>query len=231
MNSNEFYNLCEATLDGINRNGDVSIQFITDIAQNVLLSVESEQYTVFSNATGRLITLDTVAGTFRYDAPALCWRIAAILVEIDQSSGLIDRLYYNTDYSSGRTRSGGNKLETVKISGISYYRVPFTRSIDATDGNVAMVLFTEDPGTTTGVYRLWFYPKPIKLSSDTIPLSIGPPFDFLYLFPAVTTLYSAMQDGDMVEAIQKILAIRDNYHNELNKGAQGIDLESRDRGF
>lgn len=231
MNSNEFYNLCETTLDGINRNGAVSIQFITDIAQNVLLSIESEQTTSFANATGRLPLITTQAGVFNYDAPADCWRIAGILVEVDQPNSILEQYYYNYDYSSIRTRSGGNKLEIIKISGISYYRVPYTRSWDAGDTTRARYMFTEDVGDTNDTYRLWYYPKPTKLLSDTIPLSIGPPYDLLYLFPAVTTLYRAMQDGDMLEAIQKIKLIRNEYNDELNKGAQDTDLESRDHGY
>ena len=231
MNSNEFYNLCEASLDGINRNGDVSIQFITDIAQNVLLSVESEQNTVFSNATGRLPLITTQAGEFNYNAPADCWRITGVLVESDQPNSILDRIFYNWDYNSLSSRSGGNKLESTKISGISYYVVPFIRSWDAGDTTPARYMFTEDPGATNGVYRLWYYPKPTKLSSDSIPLSIGPPYDYMFLFPAVCAIYQGMQDGDRLAAVQKVVAIRNEYHTELNKGAQDTDLESIDRGF
>ena len=231
MNSNEFYNLCEATLDGINRSGPVSIQFITDIAQNILMSVESEQTSVFDAATGRLPVFATRAGRFAYNAPADAWRIAYVLVEVDQPNTILDQYYYNYDYNSLRTRSGGNKLEITKISGISYYIVPFIRSWDATDSGPARFEFTEDPGDTTADYRLWYYPKPTKLLSDSIPLSIGPPYDILHLFPAVTTLYRAMQDGDMLAAIEKVKLIRNDYNSELNKGAQDTDLESTDHGY
>ena len=231
MNSNEFYNLCEATLDGINRSGDVSIQFITDIAQNVLLSVASEQTTGFSGVTGRLPLITTNAGVFSYDAPADCWRIAGILVEADQPNSLLDRIFYNYDYNSLSSRSGGNKLEHTKISGITYYIVSFVRSWDAGDTARARYLFTEDPGNTNDTYRLWYYPKPNKLLSDSIPLSIGPPYDYLFLYPAVCAIYQGMQDGDRLAAVQKVVAIRNEYHAELNKGAQDTDLESINRGF
>ena len=129
------------------------------------------------------------------------------------------------------SRSCGNKLESTKISGISYYVVPFIRSWDAGDTTPARYMFTEDPGATNDVYRLWYYPKPTKLSSDSIPLSIGPPYDYMFLFPAVCAIYQGMQDGDRLAAVQKVVSIRNEYHTELNKGAQDTDLESIDRGF
>ena len=218
-------------MDGINTSGDISIQFLTDICQNVLMSVESEQTSVFANATGRLPLITTQAGVFNYNAPADCWRIAAVLVEVDQPNSILEQLFYNYDYNSFRTRSGGNKLEMTKISGITYYVVPFVRSWDATDGSPARYMFTEDLGNTNDTYRLWYYPRPTKLVSDSIPLSIGPPNDLLYLFPCVKRLYQGLQDGDILTAIEEIKIYRKKYNDELNKGAQDTDLESVNRGF
>lgn len=232
MNSNEFYNLCETTLDGINRSGAVSIQFLTDLVQNFLLSVEGDQNVVFDGATGRLPLITTKAKVFRYTAPADCWRIAGVLIESDQPGSILENLFENFDYGwYSHTRAGLNKLELIKISGINYYKFPYIRTVDATDSAPAVYTFTEDMGDTTNIYRLWYYPKPAKLLSDSIPLDIKPPYDLQFLYPGVVALYRSTQDGNTFEAMQKLVSLKNEYQKELNKGAQGLDLESPDRGF
>ena len=231
MNSREFYNLCLATEDGINTSGPVSIQFLTDIAQNILLSVEAEQNTNFNAATGRLLLVPTQAGVFDYQAPDDCWRIAGILVESDTSDTLLDRNFYEDYGPMGYDRASNNILEPLKIAGINYFRIPYIRTFDAGDTANARYMFTEDPGTTTDVYMLWYYPRPTRLSSPTIPLSIPPPYDFEFLYPAVLEIYRGVQNGDVMGSVMKVRAIRDAYQLKLNEGEQGFDPESPARGF
>jgi hypothetical protein len=233
MNTNEFCALVESAVDGINRDGSpVSIIFLTDIVQNFLLSVEAEQNVIFTGATGRLPLITTQQGVFDYEAPADCWRIAGVLVESDQPGSILENLFENYDYGwYSHTRAGLNRLEVIKIAGINYYRFPYVRTYDAADGVRARYVFTEDAGNSTNIYRLWYYPQPTRLLSDTQALQIRDPYILQFLFPSVVALYRSMQDGDIEVAIQKLVGYKNGYQKELNKGAQGIDYMSPDRGF
>ena len=214
MNANEFLNLLEVQCDGVNRDGPNGLLFFTDIAQGILRNSPAEQNIVF-DSTGKLPVLNTQNNVFDYNAPSDCWRIAGILIEANR------RL---TDY-------GFRTIDTdcITISGIDYKRVPYIRSFDAGDTSVAKIKFTRNPGAHA--YRWWYYKKTGKLWSDTIPLSIEPPWDYIYLFPATVRLVQGFQDGDFIKAHNDVLVMRERYRKELNEGEQGEDLDAQDRGF
>ena len=232
MNTNEFLNLLEVQCDGMNRDGPNGLLFFTDVAQSILRNSPAEQNILFDNTTGRLPVLNTTDSDYDYTAPEGTWRVAGVLVEAVTSGSLMDDFfYYYMDYGfPRRQRSGARELEHVFIGGIDYLRVPYIRSYDAGDITDPTIIFTENPGDTEDVYYWWCYNKAAKLVSDSIDLSIGAPFDYLYLFPATVRLVQGFKDGDFVKAHEDVLVIRKNYMKELNLGEQGFDYNSQDRG-
>lgn len=212
MNTNEFLNLLEVQCDGVNRDGTNGLLFFTDIAQNLLRNSPTEQNILFDATTGRLPMFDTTDDKFDYTAPEGTWRVAGVLVE-------------------SAMRSGVRELEHINIADIDYLRIPYIRSYDAGDITDPTIIFTENPGDTTDIYHWWVYNKATKLYSDSIPLSIEPPFDYLYLFPAAVRMVQGFKDGDFLKAHTDVLVIRKNYMKELNKGEQSFNYNASPRGF
>ena len=231
MLTSEFLNIAGVYCDGLNRDGVNGLLFFTDQAQNLLGYNSGQQNIVFDAATGRLPTISTEKDKFEYDAPDDVWRIIGVLNEANALSPLITDPF-NSDYGyRNYTRTNDNPLERVIIGAISYYRVQNVRTFDAGDGSPARVLFTEQPGDTNGIYYLWAYGKTAKLTSDTIPLSIKPPYDIKYLLPVVMLLVRGFKDGDIVESMSKIEGLRREYQKEISKGEQGQQRSSVNRGF
>jgi len=232
MNTNELLTLLENQVDGFNRDGPNGLLTFVNIAIGILARTPSEQHIVFDASTGRLPILNTKNNIFKYDAPTNCWQIAGILVEANISSNLIDYSNLISDYNySNNQRSGVKHLDRIVITGIEYSRVPYVRQYDATDSELARVLFTENPGDTEDIYRWWYYRNPTQVLSDTMPLPIPPPYDYLYLYPATVRLIQGQKSGDFLNAHNDVLIIAKKYNKEMNKGEQGEDLEACSRGF
>jgi hypothetical protein len=237
MNTNEILALLEthADCDGVERYGSNGLIFFLDQAQSILLDVSAEQNIVF-DSQGRLPSFNTEQGVYEYAAPANARKIAGILVESYETyeRGAIPLVhnYFYSDYSyTNFVRSGNIEQDHVLIAGIDYYRIPYVRSYDATDTAPAKIVFTEDPNTFTDLYRWWYYKKPTKILSESIPLSIDPPNDYLYLLPATIALIQGWKDGDFLESTQKVMMLQKKMNQELNCGEQGQDYNAVDRGF
>ena len=110
--------------------------------------------------------------------------------------------------------------------------MPFGRSYDAQEGVRARFLFTENPRTTSGIYRWYGYRNPISITSDSITLcETSDNYAWFYLFPAVARLIQAFKDGDFLSAHPDIEMIAKKYAKEKNKGEQGEDSDAEDHGF
>ena len=230
MNSEEFFQMLEIQADGMQRDGPNGLFFFTDIAQQALKRTAGEQNIPFNPATGRLYVLNTTQGVFEYEAPDDAWRIGGIVAEANVSAPLIQNLYYE-DYGYNVSRDGVDEIQRVYIAGVQYFKIQQVRSYDATESQNARIIFTEDPQTTEDIYRWWYYTKEVRMYSTSIELTIQPPYDYLYLFPAVAALIQGYKDGDYVGALGKIEQLKQLYTKELNRGEQGLSLEAKSRGF
>lgn len=226
----ELLSLLEKQFIGWNRDGSRGIRHYLNLAQRMLCDVESEQLMIINESTGKLPAITTVAGTFTYSLPSTVGHIDSVLVEANDNSTLINNLY-RQDYGSV-SRASQIVAEEITISGIKYIRVPYIRAFPATESNVAKIVFTEDPGTTSDIYRYRGYKLPTDIVSDTIELTIHPPYDMLYLFPATALLLEGVQNGNWLDAIN---TIKEYYipkmHMTFNEGAFGTCYEAEDHGF
>ena len=224
----ELLSLLEKQYKGWNRDGPRGIRHYLNIAQRMLCNVEGEQLMIVDESTGKLPSITTVAGTFVYNLPSTVNFIDSVVVESNSNTSLVDNLWQQ-DYGN---RTHKMPAEDIVISGIVYDRVPFVRSFPADENNVAKVVFTEDPGTTSDTYRYRGYKLPTDIVSDSIALTIPPPYDMELLYPATAMLLEAVQNGNWFEAIN---AIRTQYvpemHQAFNRGAYGMYNEAEDHGF
>lgn len=227
MTTEELISMLEKQFKGWNRDGDRGILPYLNIAQKILCSVPSKQFLVFDESTGKLPTITTVDGTFTYDLPSTINFIDMILVEDGPN---VSVSFGYQDY--GRSvRSTFKAYEAVEFSGIAYFKIPYVRSYPATENDVAKVIFTENPESSTDKYMYYGYKKPIDLVSDAIPLSIHPPFDALYLLPATAKLMEGVEHGNYVDAVAYIHRdILPEMNKKFNVGAFGDNHNAVDRG-
>ncbi len=229
MNADEMLNMLEVQCDGVPRDGPNGLTFFLRIVNDIFGKTSSQQHVVFDENTGRLPVLNTVANTFRYNAPSNIWRIAGILVEADMTWGTV--LPYQ-DYGIYSTRNASLKREHIVIANIDYVRVPYIRSYDAQDNAPAYIIFTENPGAVNDLYRWYGYKLPTPILSDSIQLcESSDMYAWQYLFPSVTKMVQAFKNGNFLEAHADIEALAKKYSKENNKGEQGEDSDAIDHGF
>lgn len=229
MNTDEILNMLEVQCDGMNRDGPNGLTFFLRIVNDIFGKTASEQHVVYDETTGRLPVFNTTAGVFRYTAPENIWRIAGVLVESDVTWGTN---VVTQDYGSYSARQGRYKIERLMLGNIEYVRVPFIRSYDAQDRTQAYIIFTEDPGITTGLYRWYGYRNPTPILSDSITLcESSDMYAWGYIFPATVKLVQGFKDGDFLKAHLDVEALANKYGREKNKGEQGEDSDAIDNGF
>lgn len=192
--------------------------------------VPAEQLLIFDETTGQLPALATTAGTFRYYASAATSFVDQVLIEAENTNWQTLQTLSLQDY--GKVSPNAVKPEYYTIAGIQYLRVPYIRTWPASESQNAKILFTKDPGTRATAYRLRSYRKPDTLDSDSIELTVPPPYDELYLLPATAKLIEGVINGNYIEAR---LAITREFKplmwKAFNEGEQGQDLEPESRGF
>ena len=225
----ELITILQEQFKGWNANGPRGVLHYLDVAHRAFRQLESEQTVYFDETNGKLPYLDTTAGTYAYSLPSNCWKLAGVYVEAGVTGSILDNLSL-ADY--GLRTSNTHKIEEVVLSGITYVRIHNVRSWPSTEAAVARMAFSDDPGTTTDVYNIKYYKKPVELYSDSIQLEVEPPYDELYLLPAVCELIEGIQHGNYAEARANLLGVwRPKYWKEINSGEQGFDFEAEDRGY
>lgn len=233
MNAFEFINLLGASTDanGLPREGVNSLMFFTNQAIALLGHSQDSQNIIFDAATGRLPLLATQQDVFEYEMPSNYWKVNGIWIEFGTRGSLLDSILPRTDYNQ-YTRTEDVKIVTEKLAGISYIVVEYAKTYDAGDNSNARVLFTEDPGDTDDVYRIYALAKPNSLLSDSMPLPILTPYDMQFLFPAALELIRGFKNGKMSEAMKYITKdLLPDYRRVLNEGEQGEDRSGVARGF
>jgi len=229
MNADEVLNMLEVQCDGVLRDGPNGLTFFLRIVNDIFGKTPSEQHVVFDESTGKLPTFDTKSGDYKYEAPSNIWRVAGVMVESDATLG---SCVSRQDYGYSSSRNASAKTERIVIANISYIRIPYIRSHDAEENANAWVLFTTNPGDTTGLYRWYGYNLPTPVLSDSIQLcESSDSYVWAYIFPAVTKMVQAFKNGDFLAAHADIEVLADKYRREKNKGEQGEDSDAIDYGF
>ena len=214
---------------GWNANGPRGVLHYIDVAHRIFRQIESEQTVYFDETNGKLPYLDTTAGVYAYSLPSNCWKLAGVYVEEGVTGSVLDN-YTLADYGLRTSHKG--VCESVVLSGIGYLRVKNIRSWPATESAVARLAFSDDPGTTDDVYNLKYYKQPVDIVSDSIQIEVEPPYDELYLLPAICELIEGIQHGNYAQARTNLLEIwRPKYWKEINGGEQGFDADAEDRGY
>jgi len=227
--TSELLDLLEDQYKGWVRDGPRGLLRYLDAAQKILCHVPAQQLLIVEQANGKLRTFPTTANIYRYDMQDDVAFVEELLVEADTSSQILD--YMNVqDY--GRISPHSTKPKYPTISGIKYVHIPYVRSWPAGESHPARVMFTVNPGTTTDTYRVRAYRKPASLDSDSIELTIEPPYDEVYLLPAACKLIEGVNNGNYIEARSTIIReYRPLMHKAFNEGAQGVDYETDPLGF
>lgn len=227
----EIMNLLDKQFPGWNRDGERGTRHYLNLVQRVLLNIPADQLMIIDEDTGKLPSFNTVSNTFKYDLPSTVNFIDTVLVEAGANVTLMNN-YSMQDYGRFSTRTDNKPFEDINISGIDYYKIPYVRSTPAKENAVASVIFTVNPGTSTDIYRYRGYELPAEIVSDTIQLSIDPPYDMIYLYPATCKVLQGVQNGKFAEAYEYIIEnIVPKVHKALNKGAFGINQIPDDHGF
>jgi hypothetical protein len=230
MTTAELLNILEEQFPGWNRDGTRGLLRYVDMAQKALCMIPAEQLLIFDTTTGKLPIIATTTSVFEYTMPAEVSFVDEVLVEAgDANFSNLQTLSYQ-DY--GRTSRSAYLPEYRTIAGIEYLRIRFIRSWPASESSNARILFTKNPGTAAASYRRRSYRWPATLESDAIELTIPPPYDELYLLPAVGKLIEGVNHGNYIEARSAIVRdFKPLMWAAFNTGEQGKDYEPEERGF
>lgn len=231
MNGRELCDVLMDQFDDFRLLGPRGVVTYIDRAQKMLKQVESEKNIIYNN-NGRLPAITTQKNVYDYNLPSNVWRIGGIYVESQDfryEYGNLTDLSIFGDYGR-RARSGA--VRRIEIAGIMHYLVPYIRSWDWSNSQVAHIRFTEDPGASTSRYRYLGYERCPDFTSPKSPLSIEPPYDDMFLYPAAARLMEGIVKGDYIAARRDVLALRNEYWKESgNAGYQGDDYEIPSRPF
>lgn len=212
------------------RDGVRGLRTYLDIVQRMLYQIEADQLIIYDSTTGRIPLFTTIEGTFDYTLPNNINFIGNILVEKDTWHNLPMNLGTQDYGRSLRKHQTANQY--IILSGIEHLRIPYCRTYPYNESSSARVLFTEDPGNTTNVYRYLGYELPTPILSDNIQMSIHPPYDIEILLPATKDYIEAIAHGNLVDFHIKLNQVyKPQMIQAFNMGEQGVDYSSEDRGF
>lgn len=225
----EILTVLQEQFKGWNINGPRGLIYYLNVAHKLFRQCEAEQIVYYDPSTGKLPYLVTTQGVFDYELPDNCWKLFSVLVEMGVTGSLLDN-WTGADY--GLRIGSQRKNEVVTIAGIDYLRIHNIRSTPSSEAANARVIFTDEPGQTTIIYNIGYYKKPAEILSDSIQIEVEPPWDDMYLVPAVCKLIEGIQHGDYANARREVLDYwRRLYWKEMNSGEQGMYSETEDRGF
>jgi hypothetical protein len=180
---------------GWNRTGDHGLLRFLNSAHEILMSVDSEQTTIFDTATGALPILATTAGVFNYIMPDNVRRVAKVLFRLDNKFNF-PQSNYGLDRYTGMSQKNG-----LSIGGQWYGKIPFVRTKDRTSATLpAEVMFTQDPDTQSTLYYLLSYRVPKQILSENIEHEVPTPYDYDFLLPAAAKLIEGQLNGNYDEA-------------------------------
>jgi hypothetical protein len=222
----EVVNWVKQTANGWNRVGELGILEIINEVQNMFVQQEAYQHEVVIGEDYPLLT--TVGGTFSYDidttnVPTLpadteVWRIGMVLLRLPVSYAL--RALLVGEYGIGPKIM--QPVDKFVFRGKEYFRFMQVSTFDATPTSKAKIVFSLDPGDTTGDFTLLMYKGAKQLTSENVPLTIPDRLHLRLLVPAVVEFISALQNNTWMQAVEVVeKRYMPRYQIEANAGEQG----------
>lgn len=207
MTTSELVSYLQKRISGFSR---PEILFMINEIQNLCYSNVTYQTEYIDPATGMPPYLATTDTIFQYTCPANCRQTVCIFTERPDG-------YFITSYNKTPTNLG---LKEFTFKSKIYWELPLAQSIEANEVTNAIVVFRENPGTTTTAYYHLYTKRPTPLISENIQLII-PPRHHLSIAWGVIALVKDEKFGDN----SSIEYWRRNRMPEivasLNDGAQG----------
>jgi len=186
---------------GWNRTGSRGVLPILDEIHRYMVGHDSESNVVMNSANGLYPFLVTTDGTYQYDAPDDCRKVAMVLVT-----------------SSGRGYDEWKSYEKTTYQGKEYWRVPVT-SRPKTRNASAQVIFRTNPGDTTETYYLKYYKDPTEISSASINLDIPEEYHDLVVDGVVARIRQMEYGDSQVYLIWRGERVPMEYWQETNDNA------------
>lgn len=201
--------------NGWNVDGPRGILPVLNVVQNLMLEEQTSQHVLYDPTTGIFPTFNTQDGVFEYEI-ANVWRITQVLIKYEEAADYNLRTWYG-DYAYDDPRQ-----ELVTWQKKRYMLVGDCRTIEATISDNARIIFSNDPGDTTGYFHYRGYARPTQITSVSIPLTVPEKYHLPYVVPAVIEFIKAWQVGGWSDAIKTVmkefvLPVR----KEMNEAAQG----------
>lgn len=202
--------------------GSKGVRPLLNEAHKLLLYGRREQNVVYDETTGDLPFLTTQDNVFSYNLGSNIWEADGVYVDrtenFDYELSILDEPWY---------------YEEVTLSGKLYYRLRNIRTYASTQSSVARVLFTNNPGATTDIYKLLQYKKPKEITSSNIQHDMPGTTDVDYLIPATMKLIDSINDHEKSDAAREYILgiLKPRMWLELDKGEQGQSLYCTKRAF
>ncbi|MFH1739955.1 MAG: hypothetical protein ABIH23_13170 [bacterium] len=229
MNTREILVAAERLSKGYARANEL-LPILAD-AVDILMMHPCPQTMIVDPLTGLLPVLNTNDGIYTYEAPALtlsgdtvnAYHVGAVLVNPET---------YLTDYNFSNI--GVNDTEWVEIGGRYYYPYLNVKTYDGYNRNPAVIVFSVNPGTTTGYFYVQEYVYPPRIESDReeVPCPDRDGAHRMILLPTMMKLIEAEQHGNYTEAIEYINEyLKPKMWAILNAGAQGCEHRTIPRPY
>ena len=224
MTTKEFISLVKIKAPRWERSGVNSILFITDQIQRELYSKSCKQTRYYDPETGFPPYLETQDKVLEYEIPdvtlklngtdytARCFRVNRIFIDVAQFKDY-NRRYLGPSFNfyplNPMTRAT-DKLKFAPVRGNGW---------PAGDTTKARYVFMDNPGTSTDKYFIDFIIEPVKLLSESIPLTIPAAYHLNTLYKGVVGAIQMMDTGtsDLLEQYEE--EYKPLFWDEMNQGA------------
>lgn len=173
----------------------------------IVMSDNNEQNKKIDSTTGMPPFLVTTAGIRQYDCPVDCREVSAVFCKKNFNN-----------YNIGNINDINTINTYYNYRNTYFYRMAVTSTV-ALYNDLATVTFINDPGSTTDVYYLEYFTKPIAITSESIQMQI--PEEGHYLVrKLVIAMLSDENYGDTMIYIQLMDKLKRMVKNRLNRGVQ-----------
>ncbi len=153
---------------GWNRDGARGILPILDEVNNYMMSKDAEVNVVINSSTGQPPYLATTSGTRQYSMVDSCRKVASVY-QLRAEDNYTDTGFDDTGLFPYATWRGKE-----------YFEIPVTTRPKTRSTN-ALVIFRENPGTTTTRYFLKYYIEPTEITSESVELDVVEKYHHLVL--------------------------------------------------
>lgn len=153
---------------GWNRDGAKGILPILDEINRYMMSKDAGVNVIINSSTGLPPYLATTSGTRQYTMVDSCRKVASVY-QLRAEEG-----YSDTGYDDA------GLFPYATWGGKEYFEIPVTTRPKTRNSN-ALVIFRENPGTTTTRYFLKYYNEVREISSESVDIDVPEKFHDLVL--------------------------------------------------